>query len=107
MQELEEHFEKLSKMIRKEMKRFDAQRVRDFKLTILQYLEALATTQQQVKFISFVVSMAKRFANKRFCNFFPVSEILGRIPARSQRDCLLMQRLNSISQNITKVKMKR
>lgn len=40
----------MSKMIRKEMKRFDAQRVHDFKQSIVQYLESLALTQQQVIF---------------------------------------------------------
>lgn len=49
VQESEESFQKISKIVKKEMKRFDAQRVRDFKETILAYLESLALTQQQVR----------------------------------------------------------
>lgn len=48
MEESEEQFHKISKMIRKEMRRFDAQRVRDLKEMVVQYLESLALTQQQV-----------------------------------------------------------
>jgi len=48
VQEGEEQFAKISKLIKKEMKRFDAQRVRDFKQTLLLYLESLTHTQQQL-----------------------------------------------------------
>uniref|UniRef100_A0A914WPB1 PX domain-containing protein n=1 Tax=Plectus sambesii TaxID=2011161 RepID=A0A914WPB1_9BILA len=48
VEELEEEFGKISKQIRKEMNRFNAQRVKDFKATLLQYLESLALSQQQL-----------------------------------------------------------
>lgn len=44
----EEEFEKISKMIRKEMERFEYNRVHDFKNTIVQYMETLMNTQQQL-----------------------------------------------------------
>lgn len=44
----QEEFENISKMIRKEMERFEFNRVRDFKNTIVQYMETLMTTQQQL-----------------------------------------------------------
>jgi sorting nexin-1/2 len=45
----QDDFEKISKNIRVEMKRFEVQRVRDFKTTIVHYLEGLMNTQQQVR----------------------------------------------------------
>ena len=49
VQETEEAFQKISKIIKKEMRRFDAQRVKDFKEVIVAYLESLALSQQQVQ----------------------------------------------------------
>jgi sorting nexin-1/2 len=44
----QEDFDRISKAIRKEMVRFDKQRVKDFKSTIIHYLETLMNNQQQV-----------------------------------------------------------
>ncbi|KAK2163468.1 hypothetical protein LSH36_79g09044 [Paralvinella palmiformis] len=44
----QEEFDKISKNIRKEMLRFEKQRVKDFKTTIIHYLESLMNNQQQV-----------------------------------------------------------
>ena len=44
----QEDFEVISKNIRKEMARFEKQRVRDFRNTIIHYLESLMNNQQQV-----------------------------------------------------------
>ena len=44
-------FEKMSKNIRKEMSRFEKQRVRDFKTTVIHYLESLMNNQQQVSHV--------------------------------------------------------
>lgn len=44
----QEEFEKISKNIRKELSRFDKQRVKDFKTTVVHYLEALMNSQQQL-----------------------------------------------------------
>ena len=38
----------MSKNIRKEMTRFEKQRVKDFKTTVIHYLETLMNNQQQV-----------------------------------------------------------
>uniref|UniRef100_T1IUB9 PX domain-containing protein n=1 Tax=Strigamia maritima TaxID=126957 RepID=T1IUB9_STRMM len=44
----QEEFEKISKMIRTEMQRFEHERVRDFKNTIIDYMETLMNGQQQL-----------------------------------------------------------
>jgi molecular chaperone GrpE (heat shock protein) len=44
----QEEFDNISKMIKKEMERFEVNRVKDFKAIIIQYLENLMTHQQQV-----------------------------------------------------------
>ncbi|XP_013417433.1 sorting nexin-2 [Lingula anatina] len=44
----QEDFEKISENIRKEVARFDKKRVRDFKITIINYLETLMNNQQQL-----------------------------------------------------------
>jgi len=44
----QEEFESISKMIHKEMERFEYTRVRDFKNTIVKYMESLMNTQQQL-----------------------------------------------------------
>lgn len=44
----QEDFDKISKNIRKELARFDKQRFKDFKNTIIHYLEGLMNSQQQV-----------------------------------------------------------
>ena len=48
MERGQEEFESISKMIHKEMERFEYTRVRDFKNTIVKYMESLMNTQQQV-----------------------------------------------------------
>ena len=45
----QEEFDNISKMIKKEMERFEVNRVKDFKAIIIQYLENLMTHQQQVR----------------------------------------------------------
>ena len=49
MEQGERDFEAISKTIRKEVVRFERQRVRDFKTTIINYLESLMNNQQQVR----------------------------------------------------------
>jgi sorting nexin-1/2 len=44
----QEDFEIISKNIRKEVARFEKQRVKDFKVTIINYLESLMNSQQQL-----------------------------------------------------------
>ncbi|EDO32102.1 predicted protein, partial [Nematostella vectensis] len=44
----QEDFEAISKMIRKEMVRFENNRVKDFRAAIIKYLEAMMDTQQQL-----------------------------------------------------------
>ncbi|KDR15997.1 sorting nexin-2-like isoform X2 [Zootermopsis nevadensis] len=44
----QEEFDNISKMIKKEMERFEVSRVKDFKAIIIQYLENLMTHQQQL-----------------------------------------------------------
>lgn len=46
----QEEFENISKMIRKEVERFEKSRVHDFKVSIIKYMESLLETQQQVSF---------------------------------------------------------
>lgn len=48
MERGQEEFDNISRMIKKEMERFEVNRVKDFKVTIIQYLESLMTHQQQV-----------------------------------------------------------
>jgi molecular chaperone GrpE (heat shock protein) len=45
----QEEFDNISKMIKKEMERFEVNKVKDFKAIIIQYLENLMTHQQQVR----------------------------------------------------------
>ncbi|XP_055941460.1 sorting nexin-2-like isoform X3 [Argiope bruennichi] len=44
----QEEFENISKMIRKEVERFEKSRVHDFKVSIIKYMESLLETQQQL-----------------------------------------------------------
>jgi sorting nexin-1/2 len=44
----QEEFDNISRMIKREMERFEVNRVKDFKAVIIQYLENLMTHQQQV-----------------------------------------------------------
>nr|CAD7259781.1 unnamed protein product [Timema shepardi] len=44
----QEEFDNISKMIKKEMERFEANRVKDFKAIIINYMENLMTHQQQL-----------------------------------------------------------
>ncbi|GIY59425.1 sorting nexin-1 [Caerostris extrusa] len=44
----QEEFENISKMIRKEVERFEKSRVHDFKVSIIKYMESLLETQEQL-----------------------------------------------------------
>lgn len=48
MERGQEEFDNISKMIKKEMERFDVVRVKDFKAVMIKYIESLMTNQQQV-----------------------------------------------------------
>ncbi|XP_057899465.1 sorting nexin-2 isoform X1 [Melospiza georgiana] len=48
VQQGEKDFEQISKTIRKEVGRFEKERVKDFKTVIIEYLESLVQTQQQL-----------------------------------------------------------
>uniref|UniRef100_A0A3Q2EEP2 Sorting nexin 2 n=1 Tax=Cyprinodon variegatus TaxID=28743 RepID=A0A3Q2EEP2_CYPVA len=48
VQQGERDFEQISKTIRKEVGRFEKERVKDFKMIIVKYLESLVQTQQQL-----------------------------------------------------------
>uniref|UniRef100_A0A8C9U7A5 Sorting nexin-2 n=1 Tax=Scleropages formosus TaxID=113540 RepID=A0A8C9U7A5_SCLFO len=48
VQQGERDFEQISKTIRKEVGRFEKERVKDFKVVIIKYLESLVHTQQQL-----------------------------------------------------------
>ncbi|ELU01066.1 hypothetical protein CAPTEDRAFT_156986 [Capitella teleta] len=59
----QEDFEKMSKNIRSEMTRFEKQRVRDFKGTVINYLETLMNNQQQlIKYWEAFIPEAKAIA---------------------------------------------
>lgn len=45
----QEEFDNISQMIKKEMERFEINRVKDFKSIIIQYLETLMNQQQEVR----------------------------------------------------------
>jgi sorting nexin-1/2 len=45
----QEEFEKLSKVIQKEIARFEAARVEDFKNSVIKYLQNLMENQQKVR----------------------------------------------------------
>jgi len=53
----QEEFDNISKMIKKEMDRFEVNRVKDFKAIIIQYLENLMTHQQQVRDVRSCISV--------------------------------------------------
>ncbi|XP_051925094.1 sorting nexin-2 [Hippocampus zosterae] len=48
VQQGERDFEHISRVIRREVARFEKERVKDFKMLVINYLEALALTQQQL-----------------------------------------------------------
>ena len=56
----QEEFDNISKMIKKEMERFEVNRVKDFKAIIIQYLENLMTHQQQVRDVRNCTSVSVR-----------------------------------------------
>jgi sorting nexin-1/2 len=59
----QEEFERISKNIHVELERFEKQRVKDFKVTIINYLESLMNSQQQViKYWETFVPEAKAIA---------------------------------------------
>lgn len=49
----QEEFDNISEMIKKEMERFEINRVKDFKNVIIQYLETIMNQQQEVIFTAF------------------------------------------------------
>jgi len=53
----QEEFDNISKMIKKEMERFEVNRVKDFKAIIIQYMENLMTHQQQVRDVQSCISV--------------------------------------------------
>lgn len=48
MERSQEEFERISRAIKKEMEQFDVMRLKDFRDMVVQYLEDLMTSQQQV-----------------------------------------------------------
>ncbi|KAB0356574.1 hypothetical protein FD754_000730 [Muntiacus muntjak] len=65
VQQGERDFEQISKTIRKEVGRFEKERVKDFKTVIIKYLESLVQTQQQeiqVQFLSWEDLLEKEMA---------------------------------------------
>lgn len=66
MQRCQKEFDNISSEIKKEMERFELARARDFKSTIIKYLEDQMAHQQQVSFIAksttFLVSETLIFA---------------------------------------------
>ena len=50
MEKGQEEFEKLSKVIRREVTRFEGYRVEDFKNSVIKYLQSLMENQQKVSF---------------------------------------------------------
>ncbi|TSL10179.1 Sorting nexin-2 [Bagarius yarrelli] len=63
VQQGERDFEQISKNIRREVGRFEKQRVKDFKFVIIKYLESLVHTQQQlIKYWEAFVPEAKAIA---------------------------------------------
>lgn len=79
----QEAFDRISKMIKSEMERFEKCRIQDFKATFIKYLENHMEHQAQV-FI-FSITLCLRI-NKN--EPFLVGEILGCIFTRSQSNCL-------------------
>ena len=69
LEKYQEDFEAISKVIRKEMVRFEKQRVKDFKSTIIHYLESLMNSQQQVRHFTFVnfLGLAREAALRVTC----------------------------------------
>ncbi|XP_025919711.1 sorting nexin-2 isoform X8 [Apteryx rowi] len=61
VQQGEKDFEQISKTIRKEVGRFERERVKDFKTVIIKYLESLVQTQQQVFFSPEVITALVNF----------------------------------------------
>ena len=57
MERGQEEFDNISKMIKKEMERFEVNRVKDFKAIIIQYMENLMTHQQQVRDVQSCISV--------------------------------------------------
>lgn len=50
MQRCQEQFEQISNEIKREMKRFELNRVRDFKTSVVRYIEDQMAHQKQVNF---------------------------------------------------------
>ena len=44
----QENFDRISRLIRKEVEVFDFKKAEDFKKTIIKYLEAMLTAQEQI-----------------------------------------------------------
>ena len=65
----ERDFEQISKTIRKEVGRFEKERVKDFKTVIIKYLESLVQTQQQVRYFFFLTYRPLELAFDILFNF--------------------------------------
>lgn len=59
MQRCQKEFDEISAEIKREMKRFELNRVRDFRATIIKYLEDQMAHQQQVKLFQFYFRVGK------------------------------------------------
>jgi len=44
----QENFDRISRVIKKEVEIFDLQKTEDFKIAIMQYLEAMASSQEAI-----------------------------------------------------------
>lgn len=80
MERGQENFDKISKMIKMEMERFDKSRINDFKNMFIKYLENHLNHQAQVISLGLVVSIVTVG--------FLVGQILGGFSSGSQSDCL-------------------
>lgn len=81
---IEIEFERMSKMLKAELERWDAQRVRELKSSLAQYIEALAHTQQEVR--------ACRFDCAHF-GVIAAEQILGDVRTGGERGSRLISLL--------------
>ena len=67
----QEEFERLSKVIRKEVARFENYRVEDFKNSVIKYLQTLMENQQKVSFRFFLhlCILMNRFSWLDLCQY--------------------------------------
>uniref|UniRef100_A0A452UVD0 Sorting nexin-2 n=1 Tax=Ursus maritimus TaxID=29073 RepID=A0A452UVD0_URSMA len=69
VQQGERDFEQISKTIRKEVGRFEKERVKDFKTVIIKYLESLVQTQQQVSSFFITYFITYKLLLELWCTF--------------------------------------